>query len=115
MTKLKTCPNWQDFADDNLKVSIRRGFFFKVKVENIVGKGENAGFQHFLLFPQYFQGLLCKGHKIMVKDLLNLSNWFTHQTNRFNDKHIQVMNKILSCNLSTQGGHVMLVNLCFFP
>ena len=24
-------------------------------VENIVGKGENAGDQHFLLFPQYFQ------------------------------------------------------------
>ena len=25
------------------------------KVENIVGKGENAGYQHFLLFPQWFQ------------------------------------------------------------
>ena len=25
------------------------------KVENIVGKGENAGYQHFLLFPQCFQ------------------------------------------------------------
>ena len=25
------------------------------KVENIVGKGENAGHQHFLLFPQCFQ------------------------------------------------------------
>ena len=24
------------------------------RVENIVGKGENAGFQHFLLFPQCF-------------------------------------------------------------
>ena len=23
-------------------------------LENIVGKGENAGYQHFLLFPQYF-------------------------------------------------------------
>ena len=23
--------------------------------ENIVGKGENAGYQHFLLFQQYFQ------------------------------------------------------------
>ena len=23
--------------------------------ENIVGKGENAGYEHFLLFPQYFQ------------------------------------------------------------
>ena len=24
-------------------------------VENIVGKGEKAGYQHFLLFPQSFQ------------------------------------------------------------
>ena len=25
------------------------------RVKNIVGKGENAGYQHFLLFPQCFQ------------------------------------------------------------
>ena len=25
------------------------------KVDNIVEKGENAGYQHFLLFPQCFQ------------------------------------------------------------
>ena len=25
------------------------------RVENTAGKGENAGYQHFLLFPQYFQ------------------------------------------------------------
>ena len=25
------------------------------RVENIVEKGENAGYQHFLLFPQYFE------------------------------------------------------------
>ena len=25
------------------------------RVENIVGKGENAGYQHFLLFPQCFE------------------------------------------------------------
>ena len=25
------------------------------RVEDIVGKGENAGYQHFLLFPQCFQ------------------------------------------------------------
>ena len=27
------------------------------RVENIVGKGENAGYQHFLLFQQCFQNL----------------------------------------------------------
>ena len=25
------------------------------RVENIMGKGENAGYQHFLLFPHFFQ------------------------------------------------------------
>ena len=25
------------------------------RVENIVGKGENAGYQHFFLFPQCFE------------------------------------------------------------
>ena len=25
------------------------------RAENMVGKGENAGYQHFLLLPQYFQ------------------------------------------------------------
>ena len=34
--------------------------FVVVKVENIVGKGENAGYQHFLLFPQ-FKRLLFQG------------------------------------------------------
>ena len=28
--------------------------FFSQRVENIVGKGENAGYQLFLLFPQCF-------------------------------------------------------------
>ena len=32
-----------------------KGRFVFHRVENIVGKGENAGYQHFLLFPQCFQ------------------------------------------------------------
>ena len=31
------------------------------KVENIVGKGENTAYQHFLLFPQYFQKAFYSG------------------------------------------------------
>ena len=27
-------------------------------LENIVEKAENAGYQHFLLFPQYFQNVI---------------------------------------------------------
>ena len=39
-------------ADDNEKLNFSLG-----KLEKIVGKGENADYQHFLLFPQYFQKL----------------------------------------------------------
>ena len=42
------------FADDNLNVNQKFKFALG-RVENIVGKGENAGIQHFLLFPLCFQ------------------------------------------------------------
>ena len=45
------------FADDKLTVNKKKKFGLK-RVENIVGKGENAGFQHFLLFQQCFQRLI---------------------------------------------------------
>ena len=41
------------FAED--KISVTQKLKFKLgRVENNVGKGENAGYQHFLLFPQCF-------------------------------------------------------------
>ena len=46
VTKLKA------FADDKLNVAKMLSLFHRV--ENTVGKGENAGNQHFLLFPQCF-------------------------------------------------------------
>ena len=42
------------FADDKTHKNEKLKFCFG-RVENIVGKGENAGFQHFLLLPQCFQ------------------------------------------------------------
>ena len=42
------------FADDNLNVNHKVKFGLG-RVEHIVGKGENAGSQHFLLFPQCLQ------------------------------------------------------------
>ena len=42
------------FADYKLDVTEKSKFVLG-RVENIVGKGENAGDQHFLLFPQCFQ------------------------------------------------------------
>ena len=42
------------FADDKIRVTEKLKFVLE-RVENTVGKGENAGHQHFLLFPQGFQ------------------------------------------------------------
>ena len=42
------------FADGKLNVALKQNIFLGL-VENIVGKEENAGYQHFLLFPQCFQ------------------------------------------------------------
>ena len=42
------------FADNKIDATEKLKFVLE-RVENIVGKGENAGYQHFLLFPQCFQ------------------------------------------------------------
>ena len=42
------------FVDDNLNANQILKFAVG-RAENIVRKGENAGYQHFLLFPQCFQ------------------------------------------------------------
>ena len=42
------------FADDKMNVG-EKLIFMEEKIENIVGQGENAGNQHFLLVPQCFQ------------------------------------------------------------
>ena len=42
------------FADDKLNVTQNIKVVFH-RTENIVGKEENAGYQHFLLFPQCFR------------------------------------------------------------
>ena len=42
------------FADDKLNVTQNIKVVFH-RVENILGKEENAGYQHFLLFPKCFQ------------------------------------------------------------
>ena len=42
------------FADDKINATEKSKFDLE-SLENIVGKGENAGYQHFLLFPQCFQ------------------------------------------------------------
>ena len=55
---LNSSPNdkIEGFADDKMNVTWKLNFVLG-RVENMVGKGENAGYQHFLLFPQCFQKL----------------------------------------------------------
>ena len=42
------------FVDNKIHVTKKLKFVFR-SGKNIVGKGENAGYQHFLLFPQCYQ------------------------------------------------------------
>ena len=68
MWKVNSLPNdkfldWSKlkaFANDKIKVTEKMKFVLE-RVENIVGKGENSGYQHFLLFPQCSQRLHFEG------------------------------------------------------
>ena len=55
-TKFWTYPNskHENYADDKINEGAELKFVLR-RVENIVDKGENAGYQHFLLFPQCVQ------------------------------------------------------------
>ena len=53
-TKLLDWSKLRVFADDEIELAEKLKFVLE-RVENIVEKGENAGYQHFLLFPQCFQ------------------------------------------------------------
>ena len=46
--------NFKAYADDKINVTETLKFVLG-RVENIVEKGENAGYQHFLLFTHCFQ------------------------------------------------------------
>ena len=61
MTKLKA------FADDKLNID-KMTIFLLDRVENTEGKLENAGYQHFLLFPQSFPKLTSLGSTVRCFD-----------------------------------------------
>ena len=58
--KILDLSNLEAVADDKINVTQNLKFEFG-RVENNVGKGENAGYQHFLLFPQCFLKLFSSG------------------------------------------------------
>ena len=49
-------------ADDKINVTRKQKFLLGLE-ENIAGKGENAGYQHFLLFPTVFSKNLYHGRE----------------------------------------------------
>ena len=53
-SKLKACADDKITVTETLKLVLWR-------VENIVGKGENAGYQHFSFSHNVFKRLLCQG------------------------------------------------------
>ena len=58
--KVSDLSKYKAFADDNLGMSKMAEFVYD-RVEKIVEKGENAGYQQFLLFPTMFsKGLFFK-------------------------------------------------------
>ena len=74
-------------ADDKFGVAEIMGFVFE-RVENTVGKGENAGYQHFLLFLQCFQKAsypeLLKVGTVVVEFMLKLCKTFLNQSIIYN-------------------------------
>ena len=54
--KILRLTKFKAFANDKI-ILIKKIKFTWERVENIVGKGENTGYQHFLLFPLCFQKL----------------------------------------------------------
>ena len=60
LNKILTLSKLKAFADENTNV-IHKLNFLSAKVENIVGKGENAGYQHFSFSNNVFKRLLSQG------------------------------------------------------
>ena len=54
------------FADDKINVTQTLKFALE-RIENMVGKEENAGYQHFLLFLQCFEKLWREGNTTLRK------------------------------------------------
>ena len=53
------------FAEDKINVTEKLKFVLG-RAENIIGKGENAGYQHFLLFQMFSKGFLYWSLKVVI-------------------------------------------------
>ena len=52
--EISALPKMTAYADRHFILAQVVRFFCEI-IENIMGKGENAGYQHFLLFPKCFE------------------------------------------------------------
>ena len=59
------CPKLKEFADDNFKFDNHGEKFSKLE-ENVVGKGEIAHHEHFLLFLEFLKDFFCRHAKTSV-------------------------------------------------
>ena len=69
-----------NFADDKLNLA-KMMISVCDRIENIVSKGENAGFQHFLFSHSVFQSLLfgCLKSELCGRELIAIEKFFTTQ------------------------------------
>ena len=66
MTTFLDLSKFKEFAYDKLNLT-RKLKFVLDRLENVVGKGENAGYQYFLLFPQFlYPRVKDRGHVIFT-------------------------------------------------
>ena len=52
--RILDCSKLNAIADDKINIT-QKLKFASDRIENILGKGENAGYQYFLFFPNCFQ------------------------------------------------------------
>ena len=74
--KILDLSKFKVFADDNLNVYQNLKFALG-RVENIAGKGENASYQHFLLFPQCFSNASYLRITLLHKERLIIEGFFS--------------------------------------
>ena len=78
-SKILELSELKGFADYKINMTQKWKFVLE-RVENIVGKGENAGYQHFLLFPQcfpkgfFFRGVTCQDCVVKGENITKV-NW----------------------------------------
>ena len=91
--KMADLTKLEPFADNKINVN-QKLIFVLGRVQNIVGKGENAGFHHFLLLPQCFKRLLfqsCSKSGLCGKWLKHLT--INHSIQGFNKSEREAFRK----------------------